>query len=342
MMGSTHIRVGVLYYVILSVAVIPIIAAVPLLYGIHRNGISIAGIMVAALAAMLPDMDSQHSIINRINPVTGLASGMIETITKILELVVRLAFTVGIAILIIKYAPQIVSKLNHFSFLKQYSKLIIYGAAAILLVSGFLGGGMVSSIPILGDGYKSVISAVNKGSNLIKRFVMVIVYVGAGILIMLYNYKHGNDKVLYITGALIIAAAVFPHRTFLHSAEGLALFSYCAFYFFQKAGFSYLGSAFFLGYSSHLYLSDMFTKEGVPLSIIPRILKKTGIYEKLKDIQIFNIVYKVLNIRLRIPISSTGTNFGNRFEAAYVLVLLIVTTAVIIKSGMPMASIKVI
>lgn len=340
MMGSTHIRVGVLYYVILSVTVIPIIAAIPLLYGIHR--ISIVGIMVAALAAMLPDMDSQHSMINQINPVTGVANQIIGTVTKGLELAVKLAFTIGIAILIIRYAPQIISKLNHFSFIKPYSKLITYGAAAILFVAGLLGGGTVAAIPILGDGYKSLISAVNSAGNFIKRFVMVIVYVGAGILIMVYNYKHGNDTVLYLTGALIIAAAIFPHRTFLHSAEGLALFSYCAFYFFHKAGVSYLGSAFFLGYSSHLYLSDMFTKEGVPLSIIPRILKKTGIYERLKGIQIFNTIYKVLNIRLRIPISSTGTDFGNRFEAAYVLVLLIVAAAAVLKGGLAVSSIKII
>lgn len=342
MMGLTHVRVGVLYYVILSVAVIPMLAVFPLLFGIHGNRISIVGIMVAALAAMLPDLDSQHSIINQMNPVTGLANKIIEIITRGLELIVRLVFSIGIAILIIKYAPHIIAQIERIQFLKQYADIITYGVAILLIISGAIGGSAIISVPLLGEGYKNIISLIRKGNSFLKRIVMFLVYAGAGFFIIIYNYKQVNDGVLYLVGVLLIVAVIFPHRTFLHSIEGLCLFSYCAFYFSHKIGYSYLGSAFFLGYSSHLYLSDMFTKEGVPLSILPRIIKKIGIYDRLSKNKIFSLVYNVLNIRLRIPISSTGTKVGNKIEACYVLILIIITAVVAFEYGIALSNIKII
>ncbi len=342
MMGLTHVRVGVLYYVILSVAVIPILAVFPLLYGIHGNSISIAGIMVAAFAALLPDLDSQHSIINQINPVTGLANKIIEMITRGLELIVRLVFSIGIAALIIKYAPQVIAQIEHIQFLKQYADIITYGTALLLIISGVIGGSAIISIPLLGEGYKNIISLIRKGDSFFKRIAMFLVYAGTGMFIIIYNYKQVNDSVLYLVGFLVIAAVIFPHRTFLHSIEGLCLFSFCAFHLSQKIGYSYLGRAFFLGYSSHLYLSDMFTKEGVPLSILPRIIKKIGIYDRLSKNKLFNLVYNVLNIRLRIPISSTGTKAGNKIEACYVLILIILASVIAFEYGIALSNIRVI
>ncbi len=342
MMGVTHVRIGILYYIILSMTAIPLITTLPLVSGMNSNRISLVGILVVAIAAAMPDMDCQHSIINQINPVTGLTNKIIEFITRGLELIVRLVFSIGIAILIIKYAPQIIAQIEHIQSLKQYADIITYGTSILLIISGVIGGSAIISIPLLGEGYKNIISLIRKGDSFFKRIVMFLVYAGTGIFIIIYNYKQVNDSVLYLVGVLVIAAVIFPHRTFLHSTEGLCLFSFCAFHLSQKIGYSYLGSAFFLGYSSHLYLSDMFTKEGVPLSIIPRIVKKIGIYERFSKNKLFSLVYNVLNIRLRIPISSTGTKTGNKIEACYVLILIVIATVVAFEYGIALSNIRVI
>ncbi|RCX10409.1 LexA-binding, inner membrane-associated putative hydrolase, partial [Anaerobacterium chartisolvens] len=165
------------------------------------------------------------------------------------------------------------------------------------------------------------------------RAVMFLAYAGCGAAILIYNLNSTGDGVVYLAGLLLIATAIFPHRSFLHSTEGLVLYSICAFYLAGKLGYAYLGNAFFLGYASHLYLADMFTKEGIPLSVIPMILKKAGVHKVLKKYTLYRAVYGVLDIRLRLPLSSTGSKSGDRLEGAYVLLLLIACAAAFLISG---------
>ncbi len=341
-MGSTHVRVGVLYYIILTIVILPVISTLPLLYGIHKYGFSLFGLLVAALAAAMPDLDSQHSLINQLNPVTGVTNRIVDIVVNITGFVVKLVFTLGIAVLLFLYASQIINQLNQIQYIKPYSHVITYGAAAVLIVSGIMGESGIVSLPIIGGGYKILLSGIRKAGNFVKRSILVIVYAGSGFLIIIYNIKHSSDSILYIIGALLIAIAIFPHRSFLHSLEGLILFSYCAFYFSKRVGIPYIGNAFFIGYSSHLYLSDMFTKEGIPLSIIPGILKKIGLYERIDKVKFIRFVLQVLSIRLKIPISSTGTAAGKRIEALYVLILLIIASTIMVKYGITLNKIKVI
>mgnify|MGYP007040106842 FL=1 len=65
---------------------------------------------------------------------------------------------------------------------------------------------------------------------------------------------------------------------------------------------------------SHLYLADIFTESGIPLSFIPYIIQKLGLEEKMKD----NMVYKALSIRLRIKLMGTGSGW----EGIYCAILI--------------------
>ncbi|AOT68325.1 hypothetical protein [Geosporobacter ferrireducens] len=57
--------------------------------------------------------------------------------------------------------------------------------------------------------------------------------------------------------------------------------------------------------------------------VLPRILGKIGLHKRLRKFKLYSLLYQVLNIRLRVPLISTGTKLGNIFEKGYVLTLLL-------------------
>ena len=81
---------------------------------------------------------------------------------------------------------------------------------------------------------------------------------------------------------------------------------------------------FFVGYISHIYWADIFTKEGVPVLSLPRFiakaLRKLGIHNKF-----ILILEKIGKFKLKLPPHiTTGSELGNLFEVIYIILLLLV------------------
>lgn len=320
MMGKTHFKVGVLSYAIIS--------TVPAFGGNAK--ISLVNLAVAGVAALMADADSQHSSINHMNPITGSANKAIDLFRDIIEMIVRLGFTLGLAWLIIEQASYVKGMIGSVATLRPYAEMITYGAAAILVLmglSGKKGNWFIRKIPVIGGIYRAFISLIYNLASQLKRAVMFIVYAGIGVWIIYYNLKHYQDNRLNLIGVLFIGIAVFPHRSFLHSIEGFTLFTLAVGYLANKIGHSYLLYPFMIGYGSHLYLSDIFTNEGVPLSSVPMILKKLRIDQHLRKYSWYSMIMNVLEIRLKVPLMSTGTAGGHFFEYGYVVILAVAAAA---------------
>ncbi len=330
MMGKTHYKLGVLWYVVF--VVLPFIPVLPFLG--NPSMLTIAGIAAAALGGLMPDMDSQHSQINCINPATGLANKAIDFVEDLVMAVTQLIFTVGLGALIIYNSKFLIRQLSslHLPFSK-YSTFIVYITAALLILIGISNRRMVEEIPVIGNIYDIIRELVLTVSSILKRIIMLLVYGGSGAFLVWYNFTHWHDGFIYIAGILLVGIAIFPHRTFLHSLEGLIMFSIVATYLADKVGYTYLAGAFIIGYITHLYLSDLFTNSGVPLSILPKIAEKTGLHKLLRGNALYKAIYKVLNIRLRVPIMSTGTNKGNSMELGYVLGMTILVGVIYMMFG---------
>lgn len=337
MMGTTHYKLGIFYYVLFST--VPFLISVPFL---GSQGITLAGILVAGIAALLADADQQHSKFNLdVNPVTGAAVGIVDTIKEIIITIIGLIMTVGLGILILYYSKTIIVQLRTVPKVGKYAYNLTYGIAIFLILVGVSGKRTIRHIPIIGTIYNTLHRMIDKGANLIKRVLIFLIYASLGAVTIVYNYSYLHDGIVYIIGLLFVAVAIFPHRTFLHSLDGgLLLFSLSALYLSNKIGYTYLANAFIIGYFSHLYLSDILTKEGVPLSCIPTVIKALRLHEILNKFKAYRAIYRVLNIRIVIPLTETGSREGSIFELFYVAVIMIV--AIIAFFKIPHASLKLI
>ncbi|MEW9123796.1 MAG: metal-dependent hydrolase [Thermotaleaceae bacterium] len=325
MMAKAHIKIGVLSYILVNT--LPYFSKIPFIHG-GRGEITVAAACAAGAAALMVDADSQHSKINQLNPITGTANKAIGSGEEFLRNILKMVFTIGTGITILYLREEIYSALYSIQQLRSYINWIIYGAAALFLllgISGKNGERKLRNIPILGKAYKGVLSIINQGGNLLKRSLMVISYGGVSLWILRYNYYHSQDPMLYIIGGLFIAAVIFPHRSFFHSLEGLLVFGAAVTYLTRKIGYPQLNQAFIIGYFSHIYLADILTKEGVPLSSIPMIFEKIGLHKLFKRYVLYRTIHKILSTRLRLPIMSTGTTSGNVIEEAYSLSLLVLS-----------------
>lgn len=324
MMGVTHYRLGAIYYVLLSMLLVSL--GTVIMPNVDKR-ITILGIIVAAFGGLMPDADSQHSKINKMNPLLHVSSGFIEFMEKLIKNVLKIALTIGLGSLILFYSNRLILELNKITI---YSKAIVYIFAGILIVTGILSNNFIKHVPALGSIYKMLMTSIEKFSNIIKRSLMIFMYSGFGVAIIIYNkLAHKEDVYLYFIAVLFIFIGIFPHRTFLHSLEGLVLSTFAFWYVTKIFGYSNLTWAFFIGYASHLYLADIFTNQGVPLSIIPNILK----FLKLEKIAGISLIYKILKIKLKIPLMSTGTTVGNIVEFGYVILVLIITIAIYVFSN---------
>lgn len=326
-MGKTHCKIGVLYYILLGM--LPFLT-VPYFTDYK---ISLAGVGAAALGALLPDADTQHSKFNYINPVVGVPYRIVEKIERMLLIIIRFLLTIGIGLLVLYYSNYIILYLSLIPELSPWKMYITYGSAIILLIAGLGSGRLVKYIPFIGYIYCLFLKIIYKTGNFFKRVIMILIYISLGIGLIVYNYLQLQDCYVYLIGGLFICIAIFPHRTFLHSVEGLILFNISVSYIAVKVGFPYLATAFFIGYFSHLYLADVFTKEGIPLSILPFILKRLKLNGYLYKYKIYKLFYKVLNIRLRIPVVHTGTRHGTLIETLYIGCMLLIVGLILIKSG---------
>lgn len=347
MMGWTHFKVGVTTCAI--AATVPALSGLSLISNKFINismpgEITLAGLVTAGIAAYLTDADSQHSKINQMNPATGLINEGIEKTEAIIKDLVKFLITFSLAYLLFRYSPNLISELAaivsnstkatipalaRVSNARIAASFIIYSLAALLVISGVTNESFIKGIPVIGDAYKSIISGIEAASSLLKRLAMIVVYAGTGIWVMLYNYQYNNEFGMYVVGFLAIAIAIFPHRSFMHSVlEGLPIVTFSAAYVLTKLGYPSLTGAFFIGYASHILLTDIFTKEGVPLSVLPKVLEKTGLHGKLNKYKIYELLHAILSVRLRIPLMSTGTKMGNKLEFIYSTAMFFIAVAV--------------
>ena len=325
MNGRSHQKIAMLSYAI--VATVPIINSMTIFNNRYIHvpmGISLMGLCIASLSGLLVDSDSQNSKINHMNPLTGRSNKVVTDIEKLLKLLLRLFLGIGLCALTLIYSTSIISLLTTINYVGDYAKLYTYFLAFIFLVIGMTNEKVYKKIPIIGLIYKKLSASINNGSNNFKRTTMFLTYIGSSVILTLYNVTNTNDIYIYIICILLICIAVFPHRSFLHSIEGVIVFTISASYIFNKLGYEYLTGCFFVGYISHIYWGDIFTKEGVPILSSPRfivvLLKKIGIRN--------NFVYafeKIGKFKLKLPPHiTTGTDTGNLFEVIYISVLMII------------------
>lgn len=335
MLGKSHVKIGILSCMLIST--VPAINK----FALFNNGfisiprgINFAGLALAGLGALAVDADSQHSKINQMNVVTGVFNESVSFIETILMTIINMVFTVGIGAFALYNADVLIKEMSKFSKVAPYAEQLVYGGALILIVLGIAGTKLARYIPVLGTLYNIISNVVSGAAALLKRAWMFLVYIGGGLYIIYYNYNHIHDFKLYLIGVLFIAIAIFPHRTFLHSPEGIILFSVCVSYLLGKVGYAYLAAYFIIGYISHIYWADIFTAEGVPLSSLPTIFEIVKIDNVLIKFDVYKRIKDVLNIKLRLPPHMrTGSDRGNFFETVYILILLAIVVLAFDKYG---------
>ncbi|MBU3143674.1 metal-dependent hydrolase [Clostridium sp. CF012] len=331
MNGKSHQKIAMLSYAI--VATIPAINSMLIFNNKYIDvpmGISLIGLATAGLSGLLVDADSQHSKINHMNPLTGTSNKVINDVEKILKLLLRLILGVGLGALILWYSKTITGELAEIKYIEEYAHINIYAhiftysMAFIFVVLGVTNERNFKRIPLIGSVYKKLSAIISVGSNDFVRISMFLTYAGSSIILAVYNFTNLKDPTIYLICILLIGIATFPHRTFLHSIEGVAIFTISASYVFNKLGYEYLTGCFFVGYISHIYWADIFTKEGVPVLSMPRfigsLLKKLGFHNKL-----VHFLEKIGKFKLKLPPHiTTGSDAGNLFEVIYILLLFVV------------------
>ncbi|MBZ9607661.1 metal-dependent hydrolase [Clostridium estertheticum] len=325
MNGRSHQKIAILSYAI--VATIPLINSMPIFNNKYIHvpmGISIIGLGTASLAGLLVDADSHNSKINQMNPLTGTSTKVINSMEKSLKLLLKLLLSIGLGTLILWYSKTIVQELTMIKYIGKYAEIFTYFISFLFIVLGITNDRYYKRIPIIGLVYKKLSATISKGTNNFKRSTMLVTYIGSSAILAMYNVTNLNDAFIYLICILLICIAIFPHRTFLHSIEGVTIFTISASYVFNKLGYEYLTGCFFVGYISHIYWADIFTKEGVPILSIPRfiaqLLKKLGIHNKF-----VNILEKIGKFKLKFPPHiTTGSDTGNLFEVIYIVLLFVV------------------
>lgn len=325
MRGSSHQKIAMLSYAV--VATIPIVNQLAIFNNryIHvQMGISIIGIGVAGLAGLLVDADSKHSTINHMNPLIEGSSKAISQVEKLLKLLLRLILGLGLCALTLWYSKTIIANLETVKYIGQYAQVCTYFLAFILIVTTVTNERYFKKIPVIGMIYKTLSAKLSKGSNDASRVIMFLTYIGLSVILAIYNISNLNDISIYVICVLLIGIAIFPHRSLLHSVEGVIIFTISAAYVFNKLGYEYLTGCFFIGYVSHIYLGDIFTKEGVPVLTTPRFI---GVL--LKKLEIHNVIVTILEkigeFKLKLPPHiTTGSDIGNLVEIIYIIVLFIV------------------
>jgi len=318
-MGKTHMRVGALSYGILN-TVTGII--------VHKPALSIVPMLISGAVALFADADEKNSKVNRSNPVTGIPIKIVEKLERFLRWVVKLLLTFGLGGMLLYYSAKVRVTLSQAPFIGDNASATIYTAGIILILAGFISEGFLRKIPLLGVIYEYTSVGLHNGTNIIKRLLFVLIYSGIGMAVIWYNYQNGSSIFIYLMGFLLIAVALFPHRTVLHSVDGFIVFSLCAWYVLYKFQHIFLLPPVIFGYFSHLFLADVFTNSGIPLSMFPTILKATRLHNMLSKYENYSKVFNILDIRIRLPLMSTGSDEGNMFEQLYVFVLLVLLIAI--------------
>jgi len=310
MMGRTHWKLGILYYYLLCTG-ITLIPALSYFYYNDTKKLFI-GMLIAAVAALLPDADCQSSYANRKNPMIGLPIKALEIFEKLLLFTIRI-----ILCGILAYHVWTIGIYIDSSLLKILTIIIV--------LFSILGDSLLAYIPFIGSLYSLIERRIILYFNILKRYIIMTMYIVFGVFIVIYNFKNYNDTIIYLTGILVAVTGIFPHRTFLHSIEGFILWSIGIWRVFCILDYDFLILPFIVGYASHLYLADAFTDSGIPLSILPTIIKKSKIHKFLSNKPFYMSIYKVLNIKISLKLINTNTTKAFWFERIYVFILLAIS-----------------
>jgi hypothetical protein len=302
MLGRTHYKLGIGYYLLF----LPVITTI---YSIKYPEHIITGIIVSAIAALLPDIDTATSKINQKNILTSIPIRIIEHGSSFFLYMIRLIFFVGTAYFTWSVAENSTGE----------TKTALICAAALLFLIGISGGHLLRKIPVLGAVYNSLEEKTMLISVKLKRLVVFTVVISMVVMGFIYNYRTINNWAVYLLGFVLILSTVSAHRTFTHSIEGFLLYSGCVLYISNLLGHIHLGLAFTTGYMSHLYLADIFTNSGIPLSFWGYVLDKTGLHQKLRGKKLYDRIYKILSFRLKLSLFNTGS----KWEYVYYLTLYI-------------------
>ena len=99
---------------------------------------------------------------------------------------------------------------------------------------GIKGERILKRISFIGNIYKSVIKCIKKVATVFRKYAFMSIYIGSGIWTIFYNFNKYNDLNLYLIGLVFIGIAIFPHRSFLHSIEGLVALTMAVSYLSNK------------------------------------------------------------------------------------------------------------
>jgi len=334
MNGKSHQKIAMLSYAI--VATIPMVNSLPLFNNKYIHvpmGISLVGLATAGLSGLLVDADSQHSKINHMNPLSGTSNKVISDIEKLLKVLLRILLGVGLGSTILWYSKTIIGEFEGIKYISKYAQIITYAISFIFIVLGITSERNFKRIPIIGPVYKKLSSIISVESNDFIRITIFLSYALSSAILAIYNFTNLKDPNIYLICILLIGIATFPHRTFLHSIEGVTIFTISASYVFNKLGYEYLTGCFFVGYVSHIYWADIFTKEGVPVLSMPRfiaeLLRKLGFHNKL-----VHVLEKIGKFKLKLPPHiTTGSDTGNLFEVIYILILFVIVVIGFVSYG---------
>lgn len=334
MMGRTHYKIGMLTYILLFL--LPAIPVIGLIQ--FKQPLTLVGILFAGLGAYLPDLDSQHSTATKYNPLTALPVMGVNIIKDTVKNILKITITIGIAGVVYIKRHEFIAALGKMDvpIIKEYRVYWVYGTMILLVILAISSKETLRHFPVIGSIYRLGEQGIEKGMGVIKRLLLTAIYLCIGVMTILYNLNHGHQPLVYLAAAYMIGIAIFPHRTLLHSLEGFLLFTVLALTISAKVGYVNLGYAAVIGYFSHLYLSDILTSSGIPLSVLPTILRAMHLEQKIKNNKFMCNLYKILDIRLKIlPGIQTGSTIGNTVELAYIVIIGIAITGIILKCGLP-------
>lgn len=329
MTGKTHFRVGLLSYIILF-----LLGCTWLGFLGFSRGFSFVGLVITGLGALMPDIDTKRSKINRWNPLMVVNEKLFNIIEGILNIIIRLIFTVGLGVLILIYKAGIISNLSLINIHVSYT--LLYVVAIVLIFVGVLNSSFIKIFPVVNILYNTVNIGLDNIFDFIKQFSYKLTYYGLALGLAYYNYVYANYYIIYGFCLILIAVVTFPHRTFFHSiVEGLILHGLIAVKTAELLGYSYLGWCYFLGLFSHIILTDGLTKDGVYLTVIHKILDKIYIGDFLKSrFDWYKKFYIVVDkLKFRLALMSTGTTQGNIFEILYVALLIILCVVLYYKNS---------
>jgi len=315
MTGKTHFKAGMLFYIIFAALLGKYVS-----YGAS----TLSGVLTAGIAAILPDIDSRDSLINRRNPIVKAADKAVLKAENIVESLARLVFALALGAAIIYFKDTFAQQIGRIGIFNGNEKLVVYVLAGVVVVIGLSDKNFLSRIPVIGGICRKIMGFTDVIFCSFRKYLVFVFYLSAGVCLAVLNYMHWHDWFIYIVALLPLAALFSPHRSLTHSIEGAVIFITSAGYVFEKIGQRELFFAFAIGYISHLYFTDIFTKEGVPVSILPRLLKKTWIHKRFNTNVVYAFVSRVLNARISLRLMSTGTKKGNVFETIYLSILITV------------------